>query len=149
ALSAGVGELQVSFGGVRQATIDISGTGSWGTYQEFAAEGIELAEGTEVIMRLTTTGGFNLNRIRFEAMVLSLQDYLPLAEGISVYPNPTKAQVSVSLPDQSPVSSLELYSISGQLIKQSGSSGLDLVELPIGSYWLVINRRYLTQVVRE
>ncbi|AHM62120.1 Peptidase C10 family protein [Flammeovirgaceae bacterium 311] len=57
-----------------------------------------------------------------------------LAELVEVYPNPTSGQLSINM--HKPIDSLELLSMSGQVLKQAqrGAAQLDISGLPNGMY---------------
>ena len=58
--TSNAGGVQVSFDGQNLATVDVSSTGSWNTYQNFTVSDVNIAGGTK-IMRLTIVDGAGLN----------------------------------------------------------------------------------------
>ena len=68
---------------------------------------------------------------------LSVADFM--LNGISVFPNPTSADVEVTVKDGTlEVNGLSLYSITGQQLKSSNESVMNLEDLQNGIYFLVI-----------
>src|SRR5690606_23848881 len=66
-------------------------------------------------------------------------------KGITVYPNPTNDILYIN--SQEPVASVNIYSVTGRLIKQSLSSNINVADLPAGLYFAKIfaHNRTITQ----
>ena len=60
-----VGDLKVSINDQEIATVDVSGTSGWNVYKTFSVNNIGLGAAINAILRVTSTGGFNLDRFSF------------------------------------------------------------------------------------
>ena len=73
-------------------------------------------------------------------LVSSVED--PLVQTIRLYPNPTRESLTVES-TQLPVTDIQLFSINGQLLQQTPSTGthtrLDMSQLTAGIYWVRVH----------
>ncbi|TRX58248.1 carbohydrate-binding protein [Fulvivirga sp. M361] len=142
-----VGDLKVSINDQEIATVDVSGTSDWNVYKTFSVNNITLGAAINAILRVTSTGGFNLDRFSFFKNSITSIDN---TEGFSsrIYPNPVQDVLNVELKSGSdPL--LKIYSIVGDILLTKRSNSIDLSSLAGGTYILMVNDLMATRIIKK
>ena len=71
---------------------------------------------------------------------------------VMVYPNPTQGAMNVQSPE--PIQTIRIMTVSGALIKTfNGSNGpsqsIDLSDIPVGNYFVIVNNQKPVHVIRK
>lgn len=90
-----VGNLFVYLDDELIGEIDMGGTSNWNVYKDFSIEDVAIPETTNGILRLSFTGGFNLDRVMFERtgdLILASAK----AKRFQIHPNPAQKRAQSS-----------------------------------------------------
>ena len=127
------------------ARVDISGTDRWDNFKSFIKQGIGIDDHLNSVLRVTSTGGFNLDRISFvKTGVLQAADELEF----SVYPNPVKDTLHITTYGQQ-VMTVEIVTLNGVVLLTATTDQIDTSSLASGTYLLKVNDEFLTKIIKK
>lgn len=137
---ANPGSLKLSINDKNIATIDITTTNDWDTYKTISVNNINISEATEAVLRATSTGGFNLDRITFirdgditnlEKIAMTRAKIYPIPVNDILFIEPTL--------ENNPL--VKIFSSDGKLIIVESDTKIDVSQLKPGIYFIKINNQ--------
>jgi len=81
------------------------------------------------------TDYFTINK---EIGPVSVHETRTTNKSIKVYPVPAKTHVNIKIPTNETLKSVRFYNVTGELIKESGNTELEVSDLPSGNYMIEI-----------
>jgi hypothetical protein len=143
---ASPGELRLSVNDTSVATIKVSTTNDWNVYKTFSISNINLKAASNAVLRLSTTGGFNVDKVVF---VRDGMNALPQVEILSrVYPNPVFDTLFVELKSGN-VPSVQIFGMNNRLLISEKSNRVDVSKLSAGAYYLIVDGKQTTKFVKQ
>jgi alpha-L-arabinofuranosidase len=141
------GELQLSLNDTAVATIKVSTTNDWNVYSTFSVKNINLKARDNAVLRLTTTGGFNIDKLVF---IRDGVNGVATQEEIvaKIYPNPVNNILTVQLINGD-TPTLKVYSIDNRLLLTKKTTQLDVSTLSAGSYFLMVDDKQTTKFMKQ
>jgi hypothetical protein len=144
---ASPGELQLSLNDTSFATIKVSTTNDWNVYSTFSVKNINLKARDNAVLRLTSTGGFNIDKLVF--IRDGVNGVTTQKEIIAkIYPNPVHNILTVQL-KSGETPTLKVYSIDNRLLITKKTTQLDVSTLTAGSYYLIVDDKQTTKFVKQ
>jgi hypothetical protein len=141
------GELAFTINDEPLTIIDVNTTTDWNTYANFTATKLIIPAATNALLRITSTGGFNIDKMTFiKTAVLGINDFL--LEKVSIYPNPVADYINVDLKDNS-IPLLKVLALDGKLLISEKTKKIGVSKLPKGTYLLKINEQQTTKFIKE
>jgi hypothetical protein len=144
---ASPGELKLSINDAEFATIKVTTTNDWNVYNTFTVKNINLQAATNAVLRLTTTGGFNVDKVVFARDgVNSVSE----ADNIiaKIYPNPVQNILNIEL-KTGIVPSIKVYSLASKLLMTAKTNQLDISSLVTGAYYLVVEGKQTATFIKN
>jgi Carbohydrate binding module (family 6)/Secretion system C-terminal sorting domain len=145
--NASPGELQLSVNDTAIATIKVTTTNDWNIYKTISINNINLKAASNAVLRLTTTGGFNVDKLVF---VRDGVNGVATQEEIvaKIYPNPVNNILTVQLINGD-TPTLKVYSIDNRLLLTKKTTQLDVSTLSAGSYFLMVDDKQTTKFMKQ
>jgi hypothetical protein len=141
------GALSFSINGTALTSIAVSPTTDWNTYATFSANDLSIPAATNAILRVTSSGGFNIDRMTFtKTGALGVDDFT--YEKVSIQPNPVEDILTVNLNSQE-IPLLKVYSLEGKLLMSKRDTKLSVSELSSGLYFLDINDKQSVKFIKK
>jgi Right handed beta helix region/Carbohydrate binding module (family 6)/Protein of unknown function (DUF1565) len=124
------GELSFTINENPITTIDVTSTSNWNTYTSFTATNLSIPAATNAILRIASSGGFNIDKITFtKTGILGVEEFS--IDDVNVYPNPVREVLKInSKLDSIPL--LKVFSIDGKLLITEKTKDLSVNQLPKG-----------------
>jgi hypothetical protein len=141
------GELSFTINENPITTIDVTSTSNWNTYTSFTATNLSIPAATNAILRIASSGGFNIDKITFtKTGILGVEEFS--IDDVNVYPNPVREVLKInSKLDSIPL--LKVFSIDGKLLITEKTKDLSVNQLPKGVYILKINNKLPMKFIKE
>ncbi len=143
------GSLELAINGKQIAVIDVTSTGSWSSYKTISVENIEIKEATEAVLRVKTTGIFNLDKMEFirTAGVTTSVNETEFAQQV-MYPNPVKdvlyvRQNSVEIP------TVQIFTTDGKQIISEHGTQVNVSQLKSGMYFISIDKQNKQMLIKK
>ena len=86
---------------------------------------------------LSATGNLLVDNLLIYSKPLSVVSS-PKLKNVKIYPNPASDVLFVEVKDNQPVQRLELYSVSGQLIRQTSKGSMPVADIIPGTYMIKV-----------
>jgi hypothetical protein len=143
------GALTMSLDSKTIASINVTGTADWNLYKSFKVSNIILNAATNAILRITSTGGFNLDKLTFvKDFELSIQP-IPNEDLISeIYPNPVTKTLNVQIKSNL-VPELKIYNLQSKLLLSETTNNIDVSKLGSGMYILKVNDKQVVKFIKN
>jgi Right handed beta helix region/Carbohydrate binding module (family 6)/Secretion system C-terminal sorting domain len=143
---AAPGELRLTINDTAIATIKVNSTNDWNNYTTFSVNNINIKSGTNAVLRLTSTGGFNVDKVVFTRDgVNGIIEENSLAK---IYPNPVQNVLNIEL-KSGIVPLLKVYSVDNKLLMTVKTNQLDVSKLTAGTYYLVVEDKQTTKFIKH
>jgi hypothetical protein len=141
------GELQLSLNDKAFASIKPNSTGDWNVYSTFLVKNINLKAATNAVLRLTSTGGYNIDKLIF---VRDGVNALPMQEEIiaQIYPNPVGDILTIQL-KTGLIPSVKVYGMDKQLMLSTKSNSINVSQLAAGTYYLIVDEKQTVKFVKH
>jgi hypothetical protein len=143
------GILKISIADKEIASINVSGTNGWNTYKSFSTQNVVVQAAKETVLRITTSGGFNLDKITFTKTGSLTSSSTP--EDIlifKIFPNPTNEILNVECVSAN-LPSLKIYSLDGELLLSEKAKRINVSCLTNGMYLLSVDEKQNTMFVKN
>jgi alpha-L-arabinofuranosidase len=139
-------DLTLSFNDTTVATIKVNTTNDWNTYNTFTVKNINLKALSNAVLRLTSGGGFNVDKLVFirEGVNAVVEDNI-IAK---FYPNPVENILNIQL-KSGDTPSVKVYSLDNKLLMSAKTTQLDVSTLNAGAYYLIVNRKQLVKFIKK
>jgi hypothetical protein len=143
------GTLTMSLNGKTIASINVPNTTDWNIYKNFKVSNINLEGTANVVLRIISTGGFNLDKITFvKDFGLSVQpipnkDLIP-----EIYPNPVTNTLNVRIKSNL-VQELKIYNFEAKLLLSEKTNAIDVSKLKSGMYILKVNDKQVVKFIKN
>jgi len=129
-----------------EAPVPIRVFGSGGQSEDFILD--NTVNGEEFIVSIN----FEVNSINFDvdrhlisknnSVILGANEF-SIANGITVYPNPSEGIVHINVPNSVEIESIKIYNVLGQLVKeQDFSETIDINKLSTGKHFIYFETNY-------
>jgi alpha-L-arabinofuranosidase len=144
---ASPGELLLSMNDTAFATVKVNSTGDWNVYNTFSVRNINLKANANAVLRLTSTGGFNIDKVVF---VRDGANGLPNQEEIiaRIYPNPVGDVLNIQL-KSGDTPSVKVYSLDHKLMFTVKTNSVDVSKLASGAYYLVVDDKQTAKFIKH
>jgi hypothetical protein len=128
-------------------SIKINSTNDWNVYNTFSISNINLKTMTNAVLRLTSGGGFNIDKVVF---IRDGVNGVSESENIvaSMFPNPVQNILTIQLKSGN-VPSLKVYSLDNKLLMSLKTNQLDVTKLVSGAYYLVVDDKQTTKFIKH
>jgi Right handed beta helix region/Carbohydrate binding module (family 6)/Secretion system C-terminal sorting domain/Protein of unknown function (DUF1565) len=144
---ANPGELSFTINENPITTIDVTSTSDWNTYTTFTATNFNIPAATNAILRIASSGGFNIDKITFtKTGILGIDDFS--IDSINITTNPVQDILSINSKLES-IPLLKVFSIDGKLLIEEKTKNLPVSQLPKGVYILRINNKLPIKFIKE
>jgi hypothetical protein len=137
------GQLDFRVNNTNVGNIAFTSTGDWNNYQRFSVSNVTLPEATDAILKISTTGGFNLDKMTFiRDRDVSVDEQFSNNMNYSFYPNPVKNTIYIRSGQESSI--VKIYNIDLRLLQTEHANSVDVTHLSDGVYLISIdNQGYL------
>jgi Secretion system C-terminal sorting domain/DUF5010 C-terminal domain len=143
---AAPGNLTFTINGTPLTTIATTLTANWNTFSTFTASNLNIPAASNAILRITSTGGFNVDRITFTKTALAVGEFS--LDKVNIYPNPVFDFLNVDLKDnETPL--LKVYGLDGKLLITEKTKKLSVNQLSNGIYFLNVNEKQFVKFVKK
>jgi Secretion system C-terminal sorting domain/Protein of unknown function (DUF1565)/DUF5010 C-terminal domain len=144
---ASPGNLTFTINGTPLTTIATGLTTNWTTYTTFSATNLTIPAATNAILRITSTGGFNIDKMTFTKTGVLATDEFSL-DKVNIYPNPVEDFLNIDLKDaDTPL--LKVYGLDGKLLITEKTKRLLVDQLSNGVYFLNINEKQFVKFLKK
>jgi hypothetical protein len=141
------GTLNLTLNDTTVADIRVAATGDWNNYTTFTVNNINLKMRDSAVLRLTSSGGFNLDKVIF---VRDAANGLSEKENIisRIYPNPVSNILNIQLKSNA-IPFINVYTIDNQLLISAKSSTIDVSKLVSGTYYLMVDNKQTVKFIKH
>ncbi len=139
-------DLTLSFNDSIVATIKVNTTNDWNIYNTFSVKNINLKPQTNSVLRITSGGGFNVDKLVFiRDGVNGIAEENLIAK---LYPNPVENILNIQL-KSGDTPSVKVYSLDNKLLISAKTNQLDVSQLISGAYYLIINDKQKAKFIKN